>query len=300
MDPSRLVFGLVPREELGPGHAGLSALVRWLGDKTGLVVEWHEAGSYETLARSVQEGEVGVAWLPPILFVHLEREGVVVPLVANERLELGFVAALVVAAESKLESLEDLRGSRVAWVDPLSATGYVVPRLELAARGLEPRALFRSETFLRSHVAAVRAVAEGSADVAATFARLNAVGTVTRGGWTDAGLSQRKFRILFASKPLPPDLIAVRSDVSAEVQGQLSVAFVELSGDSGMRTIAKRLLGVDAFAPTVGASYDGLRATIEAAASSGLVEVAARYVSRPPPSMPSSIPPPPSKPPSTS
>jgi ABC-type phosphate/phosphonate transport system substrate-binding protein len=197
------------------------------------------------------------------------------------------VAALVVAADSKIEELRDLGGTHVAWVDPLSTTGYVVPRLELAARGLDPRTLFRAETFHRSHVGAVKAVAHRTAECAATYARLNAIGRITRGGWTDAGVSPSEVRVLHASAPLPPDLIAVRSDVDVETRRALAAAFLTLSEDSGMRTIAKRLLGVDGFTAHVDASYGGLRKTIEGAASSGLIEAAAHYLSRlPPPSSP--------------
>jgi phosphate/phosphite/phosphonate ABC transporter binding protein len=279
----RLVFGLVPNVGLGPVDAPVDAVLRWLGERAGVSIERRSAATYDALGRGVRAGAVHVAWLPPLLFVRLEIEGAVVPLVANERVEVGFVSALLVSAKSGIVALEELKGARAAWVDPLSTTGYVVPRLELAARGLDPRVIFRVESFYRSHAAAVRAVASEEADLAATYARLNTAGEITRGGWRDAGISHRDVRVLHVSAPLPPDLIAVRADLAPATRDALRRAFLALSEDSGMRTIAKRTLGVDGFAAPSSAGFDALRGTIEAAASSGLVEAAAQYISKPPP-----------------
>jgi phosphate/phosphite/phosphonate ABC transporter binding protein len=279
----RLVFGLVPAEEIGGKDAGLAALVRWLGDRAGLHVVRKNVESYDALGKQVREGAVHVAWLPPILFVRLERDGIVVPLVANMRDDGGYVATVIARADGPFHALEDLRGRRMAWVDPLSTTGYIVPRLELAARGFDPRAFFAAETFHRSHIAAVRAVIGGSADGAATYGRLDTSGAVCRGGWTDLGVPETAVRLLATSGPLPPDLIAVRADVHIEAQAKLANAFVALAADDQMRPIAKRILGVDAFASNVKQSYDALRGTVDAAASSGLIEAATMYLSTEPP-----------------
>jgi phosphate/phosphite/phosphonate ABC transporter binding protein len=283
MQTDRLVFGLVPAEDVGAHDAGLTALVRWLGDRAKLHLVRRQVESYDALGRQVREGAVNVAWLPPILFVRLERDGIVVPLVANERRDAGYVATMLVRADSPVRTVQELHGKRMAWVDPFSTTGYIVPRLELAARGLDPRTLFEAETFHRSHVATVRAMTSRAADAAATYGRLDEYGAVCRGGWTDLGLPMEDVRILLASGPLPPDLIAVRADVRLDAQAKLADAFVALANDEEMRPIVKRILGVDTFASSVRASYDGLRGTFDAAASSGMIEAATVYMSTDPP-----------------
>jgi phosphate/phosphite/phosphonate ABC transporter binding protein len=279
----RIVFGLVPGEELGAVDAAITAIVRALGERSGLHVVRRKAESYDALERLVRDRAVHVAWLPPILFLRLEREGAVVPLVANERSDPGYVAALLVRADARYGSIEDLRGTRAAWVDPLSTTGYLIPRLELAARGIDPRTFFAGETFHRSHPATVRALSHRSADVAATYARLDATGAIVRGGWTDAALGAQEVRVLHASGPLPPDLIACRADLPVPTQAALAGAFVALGAEPGMRPILRRALGVDGFVSSVTASYDGLRETIARAASSGMIEAATMYLSTEPP-----------------
>jgi len=91
----------------------------------------------------------------------------------------------------ELASLDDLRGARAGWVDPWSATGFVVPRIELARRGIVPTSYalherrayptstFRSEKFHGTHQETLRALARGDFDVAGTFAQA-ATGRATR------------------------------------------------------------------------------------------------------------------------
>lgn len=122
------------------------------------------------------------------------------------------------------------------------------------------------------------------ADVAATYARLDASGEVLRGGWSDLGLARGAVRVLHTSAPLPPDLIAVRTDVSADAQSALARAFVGSVHDTAMRPIVKRVLGVDGFvAAGVAAAYDDLRRVVDAGASSGVIDASTMYMSTEPP-----------------
>ena len=45
----------------------------------------------------------------------------------------------------------------------------MLPRIQLASRGIDPSTVLREELFLRSHAEVVRAVLDGRADVGATY-----------------------------------------------------------------------------------------------------------------------------------
>jgi phosphate/phosphite/phosphonate ABC transporter binding protein len=288
-DPSRLVFGLaVPESTMAP-DAGVGTLIRWIGARANVDLVRFQVPSYEALARQMVEGSLHVAWLPPIVFVRLEHEGVAQPLVVNRRRRTGlggYQAVLVVPMHSDIMSLEDLRGKNVAWVDPLSASGYVLPRIQLAAQGMDPRTTFGEERFYGSHEAAVRAIVEGTADVAATFAGLDDGGALSRGGWSNETGEYSALRVLATFGEIPADLIAVRSDLDPDLAKALAAGFVDACADKVMAPLVKKTFGVESFAPDSFASYDGLRKAIDAAAARGLMELAvassARMPTRPP------------------
>ena len=274
---TRLVFGLAVPESITPRDAGLGSLLRWLGVKAGVEMVRFQVPSYDALARQMRDGTIQVAWLPPIVFVRLERDGIAVPLVTNRRkyegpLGAGYQSVLLVRQNSRIHTLDGLRGANAAWVDPLSAAGYVLPRVHLAALGIDPRGLFAQERFLGSHEAAVRAVIDGDADVAATFAGLDASGAVVRGGWSDVEGCEQGLRVLATFGAIPADLIAVRTDAPVGLRETLADALVSACADATMSIIAKRVFGIESFGLEGFASYDGLRRAIDAAALSGLLE----------------------------
>lgn len=292
-DPSRLVFGLAVPETFTTPGVGVGPLIRWIGARAGVELVRFQVPSYEALARQMVEGALHVAWLPPIVYVRLEHDGVAAPLVMNRRRRTGaagYQSVLVVPIASEIESLDDLYGRSVAWVDPLSASGYVLPRIQLAAHGIDPRTFFGEERFYGSHQAVVRALVDGSADVAATFAGLDDLGSVSRGGWTNETGEYSALRVLATFGEIPADLIAVRSDVPLELRAKLANAFIDACNDEAMAPLAKRTFGVETFAPDEFDSYDGLRRAIDAAAARGLMDLAVVNSTRMPTRPPGSIP----------
>src|SRR5262249_37920440 len=163
--------------EVDTARGPLAEFVTWVGERSRLALSTKFLDSYEALAQRIRDAQIDVAWLPPVVYVLLERAGLVEAVVGNHRAgHAAFHGGLLVRAEEPVHTLDGLRGMRVAWVDPLSASGYVIPRIQLAMLGVDPRTTFEEQRFVGSHDAAVRAVARGEADVAATFARVDGAG----------------------------------------------------------------------------------------------------------------------------
>jgi phosphate/phosphite/phosphonate ABC transporter binding protein len=283
MSTRRYVLGLVPSSGLPATDDGRNQLTQWLGERSGEYVVRREVQSYDELARLMLAGTIDLAWLPPLVYLELERRGGAEPLVTSRRAgQTEYSCVLVVRQSSSIQTLEHLRGSRAAWVDPLSASGYVYPRIQLAALGLDPRALFLHEGFFGSHAASLRAVADGTADVAATFATHDGAGVISRGGWSELS-PMGGLRVLWKLGTLPMDLVAVRPDVPLSVRGPLARAFADACADDRMRGVARRIFGVDEFCPEGFASYDGLRASVFAALEAGLIDASSAYIATLPP-----------------
>jgi ABC-type phosphate/phosphonate transport system substrate-binding protein len=203
------------------------------------------------------------------------------PLVTHRRAGTsGYQSVLVVRGTSRIHMLDGLRGASAAWVDPLSASGYVLPRIQLAALGIDPRDLFGEERFYGSHGAAVKAVLDGHADVAATFGGVDGAGAPGRGSWSDDGGSPGDLRVLATFGAIPSDLIAIRRDIAPDVRRALAAAFVDACIDPTTAPVARRFFGVDGFAPDGFASYDGLRRALDAAAARGLLELSSSSLMR--------------------
>ena len=67
---------------------------------------------------------------------------------------------IIVPADSKAQSLLDLRGKRFASCDIISQTGWIYPAIWLLQHGENPREFFAEHIICGSHDRALRAVAD--------------------------------------------------------------------------------------------------------------------------------------------
>jgi phosphate/phosphite/phosphonate ABC transporter binding protein len=267
---TRLVFGLVAASPDGDAAARFDELAAWMRTHAKLALERKAAPSYKELAASVREGSSDVAWLPPVVYAWLAEAVTPLGRIVREG-RTSYTAALVVNDSSALHALSDLRGKRAAWVDPWSAAGYVVPRLELAQAGIDPASTFASESFLGTHRDAILAVARGECDVAGTYARApDDGGAAVEGAWS--GLDDVHVRVLATFGSIPPDVIAVRRNLGpAEYEAALG-AFRAACGDAAARPLVRAVFGGDELREGIEAGHDALRRGYERAIANGLFD----------------------------
>lgn len=268
-----LVFGYAAHGASTAMRERVAKLSFLLGTLADAELAVYEATSYEDLTRAMAGGQVDFAWLPPLAFVALERRGVVVALASAQRKgDTAFYSTIIVRRLSLLDEPEDLVGTRAAWVDPYSASGYVVPRAGLAALGVDPRTAFTEQRFYHSHEEVVRAVLAGRADFGATYAGLDSSGQVTRGPWMTLAGTSDAIRVLVRFGAIAGDVVAARSALPAEKREMLALALLNLSLDAGHRELLRDVFGIDEFRRWVSAGYDELRRLTEDASNRGLLE----------------------------
>jgi len=245
-----------------------------LGRAVSMDVAIFDATNYADLAVAVEGGEVDVAWLPPIPLIRVKQRSAVVPLVAHHRDgKPEFHSALIVAAASRFSTLEDLRGSRVAWVDRDSASGYVMPRVALAQQGSDPATFFASETFCHSHESVVRAIADGDVDVGATYAGQDEQGEITRGPWLEPplGTPMTAMRVIQHFGSIPGDTTAARPGLAPEICERISIELQAMSTDPKSRPLLRKVFGIDEFRPWAASGHEAFGTLAEDALRSGII-----------------------------
>ena len=100
--------------------------------------------------------------------------------------------------------------------------------------------------FLGTHDAVAAAVAEGKADVGATFAYFDEVSEDEEPKLVSAGWGAADVRLVARAGPIPCDLIAARAGLPAMVQRVVQSALVDVQ-NAELREAARALLGAEAF-----------------------------------------------------
>ena len=265
-----IVLALAWQGGAGPVGEHVATLTKWMSETAGRKVVARIALSYMELARMVTSGEADIAWLPPVVFVQLESEGEITALVRNQRVDGSdtFQAALIVRTDSPITSIDTLRGARVGWVDRWSASGHVIPRAILGARGFPAQLTFREERFYGSHEAVVNAVLSGRADVGATFARVEEHGRVTRGGWTTVKGGER-IRVIATFGTIPGDVIGARASLDPQLRDVLLKTLLKAGDAPVVKPALAGIFGIERFREGTTEDYEPLRAALRGDAGAG-------------------------------
>jgi phosphate/phosphite/phosphonate ABC transporter binding protein len=269
MTVERLVFGLVAPAPEAEASASFDALAAWMRAHGDLEIERKAWPTYRALAESVREGTSDIAWLPPVVYAWLAEAVTPLGCIARGG-STSYLAALVALESSKLHAVADLEGARAGWVDPWSAAGYVVPRIELARAGIVPSATFRTETFYGTHRDVLLALARGYCDVAGTYAQKGEDGSAPEGMWSK--LDGMKVRVIATFGSIPSDVIAVRRNLPPAHYERALSAVRRAFTDEEARPLVRAVFGGDELREGIEPGHDALRSAFERATANGLFD----------------------------
>jgi phosphonate transport system substrate-binding protein len=191
--------------------------------------------------------------------------------------EAVYAGSLAVRADSPIRTMDDLvRHSKeltISFVDPASASGFLVQNAFLQSKGIEPQKDFRKVMFTMSHPASILTLKAGKVDVAAVMERL------VRGYLKSGQLKPGELRVLWTSPPIPTQPIAVSRDLPRDFIEEIRRAFLEMK-DKDPETFSAQV--PKSFAMLVGprsdyvlandAMFDGLREMARSVPNLSLLE----------------------------
>jgi len=180
-------------------------LTRWLGQAVHVEV----AETYAELETRVLQCDVDLAWAPPSVCARAEKDAPAIFKSVRQGRD-HYRAALVGRARS-LPAIDNLRGLRAAWVDPLSTGGHLLAVSLLAARGLDIKTLFSEQRFYGSYQGALLAVLGGDADVGAVYSHGDDEAAARETLVSHVGASEVELAPFAYTDPSPNDGLIVTS-----------------------------------------------------------------------------------------
>jgi len=181
--PAPIANGNTPTETTGPPplRVAVAAMVspertflryreifQKLADRLGRPLDFVQRKTYDEVNELLLADELDMAWVCTGALDDLRARGGVqllaVPVVGGRT---GYRSYVIVSDASRARTVEDLRGKRFAFTDPLSLTGRKVIVQYLRERGTTPAIFFASVFFTHAHDNSIQAVRHGLADAAA-------------------------------------------------------------------------------------------------------------------------------------
>jgi phosphonate transport system substrate-binding protein len=167
-------IGLIGGENEADRLGRYDAYRRLLEETFAVPVRLFPASDYAGVVQAFGAGQLDLAAVSPAVYAAawLETNGDVEPLLVAEQEDgsISYVGVMVARADSGITDLAAMRGRSLAWPDPNSASGYLIPRFALRRAGIDPNSYFSRTGFAGGHEQAVVAVLQKQYDAAFTWA----------------------------------------------------------------------------------------------------------------------------------
>lgn len=170
-DFPKIVFGPVSSEDLDTKTKRWTPMADYLAEALGVDVELRYASDYAGILQAMDVGEVHIASFGggPYATAWDMLDGDLEPLAMTTGTDgtKGYYSVVIAPADSEMESIDDIEGKSIAFSDPNSTSGYLVPSFYLRREGkLED--FVGSVNFSGGHENSILAMLRGDYDVAAT------------------------------------------------------------------------------------------------------------------------------------
>jgi phosphonate transport system substrate-binding protein len=165
-------------------------------------------------------------------------------------------------ADSKIKTLADLNGKKVAFVDPASTSGFLLPKKILNDKGIKPS----QEVFAMKHDSVVSMIYQGQVDAGATFYSPEADGEIQdarRLVKTQYPDVVKKIKIIELTESIPNDPIIFRKDLPEEMKQTIADAFVKYVNTPEGKITFNNVYGVTDLKVAKDSDYDSVRAMLK-------------------------------------
>ena len=241
------------------GVAVYDEIARYLGEKLNHKVAFISGFSYATINSMLDSGiaDIGfICGLPYVMEKDQPQPGIdllLAPVMKDPKYKDKpiYYSYVIVHKDSKIDNFSDLKGSRFAFNDEISNSGYNMPRAHLIDLG-ETAGFFGKVTRAGSHEESIRMVALGKADVSAVDSLVYDYDLVNNSEF----VQQTKIIKTLGPAGIPP--VVVSTKTSLTLRKQISGILIGMKDDPAGKAILEKVL-VDRFTVVDDSNYDGIR-----------------------------------------
>lgn len=256
---------LTPSVDADRVSKNADVLVRYLETHTGYHYKAVVPTNFVAVVEAFGSGKADIAIMNTFsyLLAHSRYGANAVMKVVRRDGELNYRGQIIARTDSGIDTLTDLSGKRIAYVDPSSTSGYIYPKALLQKAGIRTK----EEVFGNKHDVVVMMVYQRQVDAGATFYSPPDKRT---GEILDARAKVHaqfpdvydKVKIIALTDAIPNDPVVVRKDFPVDMQQRIIAALTTFQGTKEGKAALKDIASVEGLAASSDADYNDIRALI--------------------------------------
>lgn len=263
--PKELKVQFVPSSQADTMEAKAKPLEKLLSKELGIPVKVSVSTDYNSLVEAMASKKIDVGFLPPDGYVMAHKRKAADVLLQAERYNVvqpggktgtklvdSYRSMIIVKKGSKIKSVKDLKGKKIATQDVSSTSGYIFPMAELKEKGID---LEKDATLttVKGHDQGVMAVLNGDVDAAFVFEDARTL--VAK----DVPNIMNEVEPIYFTKGIPNDTVSVRSDMSDKFRDKLSKAFIKIAKTKEGHQIVSSIYRHEGYVKSKDANFDIVR-----------------------------------------
>ena len=253
-------FGVEPYDSGPKFAAAYAALTKAISKNLGCPVQLFVAQNYTAEIEAMRANKLDAGEFGPLGYIFAAKLAHAIPVAAfgdKNGKPVTYTAALWVPDSSTIQTVADLKGHTVAFSDPGSTSGNLLPRYAMIQAGLNPDKDVKIE-FAGGHPQSLLALTNGKVDAGEINSQQQATAEAAH------QFDPTKFRMIWQSAPIQNDPITVRGNLSPAFKAAVTKALLKMT--PAQLKLLDAELGVDS-GPMIAAKdawYDPIRSVVNA------------------------------------
>ena len=249
-------MGFVPLKNSEKLVEDLKPISDYLSERLGVKVEAFTASNYIGVVEGLGSGSVDFGIIPPFSSLLAQKQSSAKPILTSKGKtgKPGYTAELYVRKDSGIKSLQDVKGKKVAFVDPSSSSGYIYPGAMLVEAGLNLDKDI-SYQFSGGHDKSLQLLLNKDVDVIATFD-----GVEERYG-KDFPAALTDIEKLASSDTIPGIMVTASSKMDKDLQEKLKQALLDMDKDPKMKELFTKMFSITGFEEVDQTAYNKVEET---------------------------------------
>lgn len=262
-----LVIGMVPSTSPEVLKDHFEEIRKYLEKEMSMPIRLYVPDDYAELIHAMKESKVDIGLYGAFSYIIADTQQDLEPLVVRKRKDMGvtYNSLIITAKDSPIETIEDLRDRRMAFVNAASTSGYAIPYALFVSRGVDIDSFLGEYYFAGSHDLVAQEVLEGRAQAGAISK------SILRGLALDNDIDMNDLKIIWESDPIPGSPFIARKDVSDRIKNGFREAMLALH-EKAPEALTAYSSSLERYVPIEKGMYNSIRNIVNVLGEEFIIE----------------------------
>ena len=244
----KFTIAYAPNESTEQSTDARNGLADALSEKIGMEVEEIQATDYNAIIEALRTGQADMAYMGPLAIAlgneRAEVEPIVMKATDGDKEQAVYHSVFITRADNdEINSIEDIKGKTMAFVDPDSTSGNLVPTAEiikafpnenLTSDKLHTNGeFFQAVSYSGQHQAGLQALLKGDVDVVPISDQ------ILQSEIDNGNAKEEDIKIIYTSGDIPAEGIVVSKDMDDDLKKAVTDFLIEFDDSAYFEEVIK-------------------------------------------------------------